>query len=156
MFIIHLMFLVSKNIEFKIRLKIWEGTNSNLLFWGCRPPMDLTYHQTFRVTSKGWGVPIIMGSLFGNTLAYMCCLMQNMMHFFKCVTWRVSYGYHGNCFNKSHESNLKTVMFILKMPLMTFWFSKCPFSLDDSLVNIRHPSFALLQNVKCFIMNLNI
>ncbi len=58
------MFLVSKNIEFRIRLKIREGTDSNLVFWGCPPTMDFTYHKTFRVMSKGWGVPIIMRFLF--------------------------------------------------------------------------------------------
>jgi hypothetical protein len=86
MFIIHLMFHIRKNIEFRIRPKIKEGIDFNLVFWGCFPLMDLTYHKTFMVTSKGWGVSIIMGFLFGNTLAYMCCLMQNKMHFFKCVT----------------------------------------------------------------------
>jgi hypothetical protein len=43
-----------KNIEFRIRLEISEGTDSNLVFSGCLPPMDLTYHKSFRVTSKGW------------------------------------------------------------------------------------------------------
>lgn len=120
------------------------------------PPMDLTYHKTFRVTSKCWGVPIIRAFYFGNTLAYMCCLMQNMMHFLKYVTWRVSHWYHSKFLNKNNESNLKTILFILKMPLMTFQFSKRTFSLDDSLLNIKQPSFALLHNVKCFIMILNI
>ncbi len=85
MFIIHLVFFICKNIEFTIRLEINEGTNSNLVFWGCLPPMDLTYHKSFRVTSKGWGVPIITSFLFWEHLGLHVLLNAKHDAFLKSV-----------------------------------------------------------------------